>query len=145
MQEECRPLQTITVTAGVIVNDNKVLIARRSPKENFAGGWEFPGGKLEQGETEQECLARELREELAIDVEVGDLCERVFYDYGTFQVKLLAYYCNIVGGTLSMTVHDNYKWVEIDRLLEYNLLPADIPIARKLMERYEAHKSVARG
>ena len=129
-------MQTVTVTAGVIINENKVLIARRSPAEKFAGGWEFPGGKLEQGETKQECLVRELKEELAIDVEVGDLCQEVFYDYGTFTVNLLAYYCTIVGGTLAMTVHDNYRWVEIERLMEYDLLPADVPIARKLIERH---------
>ncbi len=128
-------MQTITVTAGVIIDGDKVLIARRSSTENFAGGWEFPGGKVEPGETERECLARELKEELSIDVEVGDLCERVFHDYGTFKVNLLAYYCTIVGGNLAMTVHDKYQWVEIERLLEYDLLPADVPIARKLLER----------
>ena len=130
-------MQTITVTAGVIIDGHKVLIARRSSTENFAGGWEFPGGKLEQGKTEQECLARELREELGIDVEVGDLCERVFHDYGTFRINLLAYYCTIVGGSLAMTVHDKYQWVEVGRLLEYDLLPADVPIARRLMESYK--------
>ena len=75
----------------------------------------------------------ELKEELGIDVEVGDLCERVFHDYGTFRINL-AYYCTIVGGSLAMTVHDKYQWVEVGRLLEYDLLPADVPIAIKLME-----------
>ena len=79
-------MQTVTVTAGVIINENKVLIARRSPAEKVAGGWEFPGGKLEQGETKQECLVRELKEELATDVELRDICQEVFYDSGSFTV-----------------------------------------------------------
>ncbi len=81
-----------------------------------------------------ENLIRELKEELSINVEVGELCEKVFYDYGSIKINLRAYYCTIVGGELSMSVHDKYKWIDIERLLAYDLLPADIPIAKRLME-----------
>ena len=126
-------VQTVTVTAGVIINENKVLIARRSPTEKFAGGWEFRGNW--NRETKQECLVRELKEELAIDVEVGDLCQEVFYDYGIHSQPAGVLLHHSRRG-LAMTVHDNYRWVEIERLMEYDLLPADGPIARKLIERH---------
>jgi 8-oxo-dGTP diphosphatase len=129
-------VKRIKVTAGVITDQDKVLITRRAPKENFAGGWEFPGGKIESNETPQACLARELKEELNIDVSVGKFCTEITHNYGNVNVQLIAYYCTIVDGEIQISVHDKYKWVKISELLKYNLLPADIPIAKKLMEEY---------
>lgn len=123
----------IKVTAGVIIESGKVLITRRAPKKNFAGGWEFPGGKIEVNETPQECLARELKEELNITVSVDKFCTEVNHDYGNMSIKLIAYYCTIVDGEIQISVHDKYKWVKINDLLKYDLLPADIPIAKKVM------------
>jgi 8-oxo-dGTP diphosphatase len=123
----------IKVTAGII-NIDKVLITRRAPKENFGGGWEFPGGKIEVNETPEECLVRELKEELNIGVSVGDFCTEVIHDYGNMVINLIAYYCTIVNGGISISVHDKYKWSRIDDLLKYDLLPADIPVAKKVME-----------
>lgn len=130
-------METVKVTAGVIIDEDKVLITRRAPKENFAGGWEFPGGKIEADETQQECLVRELREELDITVSVGEFCTEVTHDYGNMKINLIAYYCTIVKGEISMSVHDKYKWIKINDLPEYDLLPADVPIARKVMEEYK--------
>jgi len=129
-------VKIIKVTAGVIADNNKVLITRRAPKENFAGGWEFPGGKIEVNETPQDCLVRELKEELNIEVSIGKLCTEVTQDYGNMNINLIAYYCTIVNGKIQMTVHDKYKWVKINDLLKYELLPADVPIAKKVMEEY---------
>jgi 8-oxo-dGTP diphosphatase len=129
-------LKTIKVTAGVIIDEDKVLITRRAPKENFAGGWEFPGGKIEINETPQECLVRELKEELNIIVTVDKFCTEVAYDYGNMNINLIAYYCTIVDGEIQISVHDKYKWVKINDLLKYDLLPADVPIAKKVIEEY---------
>jgi len=129
-------VNTIKVTAGVIIDGDKALITRRAPKESFAGGWEFPGGKIEDRETPEESLVRELKEELNITVFVGKLCAEVIHKYDNVNVNLLAYYCTILEGNICMTVHDKYKWVKIKDLLKYDLLPADIPIAKKVMEDF---------
>lgn len=129
-------MKRIKVTAGVIRDNDKVLITRRAPKENFGGGWEFPGGKIEVNETPQECLARELKEELNIVVSVEKFCTGVAYDYGNMNINLMAYYCTIVDGEIQISVHDKYKWIRINDLLKYDLLPADIPIAKKVIEDY---------
>jgi len=126
----------IKVTAGIIRDKDKVLITRRAPKENHAGGWEFPGGKVEENETPEECLARELKEELHLDVSIGEFCTQVTHDYGHININLLAYYCIIVEAEIQVSVHDKYQWVKINDLLKYDLLPADIPIARKVKEDY---------
>lgn len=129
-------MKRIKVTAGIITDHDKVLITRRPPKENFVGGWEFPGGKIEMNETPEACLARELKEELNIDVFVGNFCTEVCHDYGNMNIHLMAYYCTILDGEIQISVHDKYKWVKINDLLKYDLLPADIPIAKKVMEEY---------
>ena len=108
--------------------------SRRVAKESFAGGWEFPGGKIEAGEGPKECLARELKEELALEVDVGDFITLVEHDYKDISISLAAYYCNILKGQIKVSVHDSYKWVKISDLLTYDLLPADIPIAKKLIK-----------
>lgn len=135
-KEVYETMKTIKVIAGVIMDENKVLITRRAPKEKMAGGWEFPGGKIELNETPQECLARELTEELNITVSVGEFCTEVNHNYDNIIINLVAYYSTIVSGEIMMTVHDKYKWVKVTDLLQYDLLPADVPIAIKIMEDY---------
>lgn len=129
-------MKRIKVAAGVIKDKDKVLITRRAPKENFAGGWEFPGGKIEGNETPQDCLTRELKEELNINVSIDKFCTETTHDYGNIHVHLIAFYCTIVGGEIRVSVHDKYKWIKINDLLKYDLLSADIPIAKKVMEEY---------
>lgn len=86
-------MNRIKVVAGVIIKNNKVLITRRAPKENFGGGWEFPGGKIEANETPEECLARELKEELNVNISDGKLCTEVYHIYNDISICLIAYYC----------------------------------------------------
>ncbi|MEW4371751.1 (deoxy)nucleoside triphosphate pyrophosphohydrolase [Paenibacillus kandeliae] len=129
-------MKTIKVSAGVIIDNDKVLITRRASTENFAGGWEFPGGKIEVYETPQECVVRELKEELNIDVAVGAFCTETTHHYEDFSVTLIAYYCTIVKGEISLSVHDKYKWIKIKDLLGHELLLADVPIAEKIVEDY---------
>ena len=122
------------VTAAIIFKNTKVLIARRAPSEKFAGSWEFPGGKVEQGETPEQCLKRELREEFGVETLIKEYVGESIYEYSMGSIRLLAYLVDIVGGNINLCVHDDYNWVDINDLLEYNLLPADITIAIKLRE-----------
>ena len=118
------------VTAGVISSESrKVLLVRRAPNQLLGGHWEFPGGKVEPNESEEECLMRELAEELSIDVEVGDLVAESHYTYEHGEFLLKAYEVRIVKGKPVLTVHDQMVWVEPAQLREYRLSPADVPIA----------------
>jgi len=120
------------VAAAIIEKDGKVLIARRALHSNHAGMWEFPGGKVEEGETPQECLARELFEELNIRGNVGNhLCSSEYqYEHGSFKIE--AFYVQWMGEITVLKDHDRVEWVKSRDLESYELLPADIPIARLL-------------
>ena len=121
------------VTAGILRNsDGEVLLVRRAKGESLAGFWEFPGGKVEQGEADQECLRRELYEELEIDVEVSNFFEESHYSYDHGEFRLRAYEVDLLAGEPILRVHDQLSWVTPDRLLSFQLAPADIPIARSL-------------
>ncbi len=125
------------VTAAIIYKNGKVLIARRAPGESFAGGWEFPGGKIEQGETPEQCLKRELQEEFGVRALIKDFIAESIYEYSTGSIRLLAYVAEVVAGDMKLSVHDDYAWVDINDLLTYDLLPADIPIALKLQRNLD--------
>ena len=136
MLKRCNTVKTIQVAAGIIIHDDKILITRRAPKENFAGRWEFPGGKIEPNEMPEDCLVMEIKEELNIDVLVDRFCAEITYDYGNLIVHLMTYYCRIIGGEIHISVHDAYKWADVKDLLKYDFLPADVPIIKKVMEEY---------
>lgn len=122
------------VTAAVIQRNGTVLLARRSPRDKLAGFWEFPGGKVEKGETPEECLARELHEELGIVARIGEKCAESLhqYDHGSF--RIVAYFVDSIAGEPRSSVHDCLEWVKIDNLSGYKLLPADIPIVELLQK-----------
>lgn len=122
------------VTGAIIIENGKVLIARRAPSEPLALSWEFPGGKVEKGETFEQCLTREIKEELGVDISVGDFfCESVF-EYPKGVIKLQTYISEITGGDIELTVHDKLAWATKDELLEFDLLPADVPIAQRIIK-----------
>lgn len=123
---------TTKVCAAVIIELGKVLLTRRAASEEMGGSWEFPGGKIEADETPEECVVREIREELAIDIEVDSFCTNVQCEYEDFHLDMDVYFCRIVNGTIDVSVHDKYVWAEIDRLLNFDLLPADIMVAKEL-------------
>ena len=129
------------VTAGIIRRNDSVLLARRSPGEKLAGFWEFPGGKVEKGETPEACLARELNEELGIQTRIGEKCSESLhqYDHGSFCI--VAYFVDWVAGDPRPKVHDRLEWVRIDELRGYKLLPADISIAVSLQKLEELGRS----
>lgn len=128
-------MDIIKVVCGIIFHDNKVIICRRKPEKSLGGYWEFPGGKIEQGEKNEVSLSRELKEELDMKVEVKDYFKTNFHDYGKFRIELIAYKCNFIDANFEMIDHDSYKWVDILDLLKWNLAPADIPIAQELITR----------
>ena len=123
----------ITVTAGILFKHSRVFIAKRKAAGRLPGKWEFPGGKVEDGETPEEGLKRELEEELGIEAVVGDyLGEWIHrYDFGT--VKLLFYRVYWDGGDVSSKDHDEYGWVALDELKRYDFAPADRPFVKTLM------------
>jgi len=120
------------VTAAIILKGNQVLIAQRAPGENLAGKWEFPGGKLEPRETPRECLKREIREELDVDIKVLDFFAESIYEYHNGTIKLLAFWCQWISGNLSLKVHSQIAWVHHNELDLYDFAPADIPLVERL-------------
>jgi len=129
----------LIVTAAIIEKEGKVLAARRKPGSHLAGYWEFPGGKLEDGETPEECLRRELAEEFKIDSCIGIFVGESIYDYGTKVIRLMAYLVNHVGGEFELIDHDDLRWLGLDELDDVNWAPADIP----LVEQYKALASTS--
>lgn len=124
------------VTAAILRQGRKVLLTRRAQGQKLAGYWEFPGGKVRPGETPESCLARELEEELSLHCQVGSKvaeCEYA-YDHGEFVV--VAYEAEIRAGHLTLSVHDQARWVDMEDLLTYRLAPADIPIATAVKNRH---------
>ena len=124
-------MKRIKVVAGIIKDSNKIFATQRGYGE-FKDGWEFPGGKMEPGETPQEALARELKEELAIDVSVGDFLCTVDYDYPTFHLTMHCFYCSVVGGELTLLEHEAAKWLKMSELHSVNWLPADVEVVAAL-------------
>ena len=122
----------IHVAAAIILQDKSVLVARRSPHKHMGGYWEFPGGKIEDSETPQQALARELLEELGITTRVGEHFLTNEHDYGDTKISLTAYFCSWLAGNLRLADHDAVQWCNSTELLELDLAPADIPIATAL-------------
>ena len=125
-------MQTIIVTAGVIIEQGKILVAQR--KENSSRGllWEFPGGKMEEGEEPRETLRRELKEELDIEAEVGMIFEAVFHIYPEYPILLLAYHCRIEKGVPKPFGCRDLRWVNQRELERLALTPADEAIRTRL-------------
>jgi 8-oxo-dGTP diphosphatase len=122
-----------TVTAAIIRDGDRVLITRRKLGQKLEGYWEFPGGKLEDGETLQACLEREIIEELNLRIRAGEVVATSDYVYDHGSIRLIALEAVIVSGAPVPTVHDKMEWIPVSKLLEYKLAPADIPIAEELM------------
>ena len=124
----------IKVVCGIIRRDQKVFICRRKAQKDLGGYWEFPGGKVEDKESYEKALKRELIEELGMHVEILDHFKTVIYKYPDFTIELIAYNCNFIDATFTMTDHDAFEPVKLQELNNWKLAPADIPIANSLIE-----------
>ncbi len=122
----------ILVTAGVVIQDGHVLVARRKAGSHLAGLWEFPGGKLEPGESPEECLARELREELGVSVRVGRVLETVYHRYPEKNVLLLFYACELTDGEPQALDVADVAWVRRAELSDLDWVPADVAFVERL-------------
>lgn len=120
----------IKVVAALIENDNKVLLARRSTGDiNVLGKWEFPGGKVEKDENELDAIEREIKEEFELIIKAKKFITNNVCEYPTKVVDLRLYKCDYVSGKFNLHDHSEYKWVNKEELLKYDLTPADIPLA----------------
>lgn len=117
-------MKTINVVAAIIVKNNKVFATQRGYGD-FKDGWEFPGGKVEEGETPQEALTREIREELAADIRVGELFDTVEYDYPEFHLSMKCYICELVSEEMELKEHEAARWLGRGELDTVDWLPAD--------------------
>jgi 8-oxo-dGTP diphosphatase len=126
--------RTVRVVAALVESgDGKVLITQRRPHAFMPLKWEFPGGKVEAGESDQQALARELKEELGIEVEVGEHYMGLLHSYPEFDIDFHVYSCLITSGQLvRLAVHD-FRWVKITELSEFEFPPADMPTVEKLL------------
>lgn len=126
----------INVVGAVIVKNGEILCAQRGGSGALAGMWEFPGGKIEPGETPQEALLREIDEELLCEVLVGDPVETTAHDYDFGVVTLTTFYCELVSGTPSLTEHAAVRWLAPADLAALDWAPADIPAVERIQHHY---------
>lgn len=128
-------MKTIEVVAAVIKKGNKIFATQRGYGD-LKGGWEFPGGKIESGETPQQALVREIREELNTKIEVGEFIETVDFDYETFHLTMHCFICEVLEGELELLEHSAAKWLTKENIDSVEWLPADIKLIEKLKKGY---------
>lgn len=129
-------MKTVKVVAAVIKAVNKngedIIFATQRGYGEFKDGWEFPGGKIEEGETPQEALKREIMEELDTEITVGELMDTIEYDYPTFHLSMDCFWCEVVKGELVLKEAEAAKWLKKDELDKVDWLPADVELIGKI-------------
>lgn len=129
--DEC--MKTIKVVAAVIKSNDEIFVTQRGYGE-FKDGWEFPGGKVEKGETKEEALIREIKEELDTVIKVDSYLDTIEYDYPDFHLSMDCFVCSIVEGHLVLKEHEDSKWIKKEEIDTLNWLPADLIILDKVKE-----------
>ena len=127
-------LNIINVTCAIIVIENKILVTQRSEKMKLPLKWEFPGGKLEENEAEIDCIKREIKEEINIDIEVVKKLSSSIYDYGSFKINLIPFIAKHVHGEIKLTEHKDYKLLQKTELLSLDWAEADFPIVEEFLK-----------
>ena len=126
-------MKTIKVVAAVIKSNDEIFVTQRGYGE-FKDGWEFPGGKVEKGETKEEALIREIKEELDTVIKVDSYLDTIEYDYPDFHLSMDCFVCSIVEGNLVLKEHEDSKWIKKEEIDTLNWLPADLVIIDKVKE-----------
>lgn len=124
-------MKNIKVVAAIIVDNDKIFATQRGYGE-FKDGWEFPGGKIEEGETPEEALVREIKEELDTKIKVNNKIDTVEYDYPNFHLSMDCFICNILEGDLILKEHEAAKWLSKDEFYSLDWLPADMGVIKKI-------------
>ena len=132
-------MKTVRVVAAVIkaANENgeTIIFATQRGYGEFKGGWEFPGGKIEEGESPEQALKREIMEELDTEISVGELIHTIEYDYPAFHLSMDCFWCEVVSGNLVLKEHEAAKWVTKNELDSVDWLPADVTLIDVLKEK----------
>ncbi|WP_220459132.1 (deoxy)nucleoside triphosphate pyrophosphohydrolase [Gelidibacter maritimus] len=126
-------MKMLHVVCAIIYNDDEILIAQRSDKMALPLKWEFPGGKVERSEEKKMALQREINEELAMEIEVGEALEPVIYHYKSFSITLYPYICNSSSKAFIKREHREIRWEKIENLKKYDWAAADVPVVKKLI------------
>jgi 8-oxo-dGTP diphosphatase len=124
----------INVTCAIIYFKDKILVTQRSEKMKLPLKWEFPGGKLEEDESEIECIKREIKEEININIDILDRLSNSIYDYGTFKINLIPYTANYISGEIVLSEHKDYKLIDKSDLKNFDWAEADLPIVNELLK-----------
>lgn len=133
-----KDMKTVKVVAAVIcdsMDEKKQIFATARGYGEFKGQWEFPGGKVEAGETPQQALVREIKEELETDIKVGDLIDTIEYDYPTFHLSMDCFWCEVIRGELKLLEAESASWLTKDTLYEVQWLPADLGLIEKINKK----------
>jgi 8-oxo-dGTP diphosphatase len=124
----------INVTCAIIMIENKILVTQRSEKMKLPLKWEFPGGKLEENESEIDCIKREIKEEINIEIEVLRKLSNSIYDYGNFKINLIPFIAKHILGEIKLTEHKDYKLLQKKELLNLDWAEADLPIVEEFLK-----------
>ena len=123
----------INVICAIILKEEKILVTQRSEKMKLPLKWEFPGGKLESGESEEECILREIKEELNINIEIIGKLSCCIFDYGSFNINLIPFISNYISGEIVLSEHKDFKWMKKSDLSSLDWAEADLPILKEFL------------
>lgn len=127
-------MKNLSVVCAIIENEGKILTALRGPQMDMPGYWEFPGGKIETGESAESALIREIHEELNLNIRVLHQLPDHTHTYPHIQINLIPFVCTLTGGTLSLLEHELVQWAHPSEVLKINLAPADIPVLESYLQ-----------
>jgi 8-oxo-dGTP diphosphatase len=121
------------VTAALIQHDERILIAQRGRGKRFACQWEFPGGKVRHDESPEDCLRREIKEELNLEIRVDQYCCTVRHRYPDFDIELITFWCSIMAGELRLAEHEQVRWITLAEMGQYDFVEADLKVIAALV------------